>query len=334
GIQLGPDYPGSVFVDFQRRVLALRDRGILLAAASKNDVASVEQVLNDHSSSVLKREHFAAFEVHYEDKASSLRNIAKSLSIGTDSLVFFDDNPVEREWVSQQLPEVTVIEVPSSPMGYGPALEDCGCFDALVLTREDRQRAELYRQESARSMWRSSSSTVEDFLRGLDMKLTIGAIDAATLPRVAQLLAKTNQFNVTTRRHSPAQIQAMLDAGGVGLWARVEDRFGDSGLVAAALAVPDASIGWRLDTFLMSCRVIGRQVESALLAVLEGLLRKRGGQVLLGEFIPTSKNLPAVEFFAKHGFTAAENGGNRWLRPLDEPRPVPDCFQVSLVNLD
>ncbi len=328
GIQLGPDYPGNVFVDFQRRVLALRDQGILLAAASKNNAADAEQALATHPACLLKREHFSAFEVHWEDKAISLRRIAASLNIGVDSLVFFDDNPAEREWVRSQLPEVTVLEVPTSPMGYGKLLEDCGCFDSLAMTAEDRRRAELYQQERQREALQQDSGSLDEFLRSLEMTVTLGEIDEANLPRVAQLLAKTNQFNLTTRRHSPAEIAQILAQGGVGLTVRVQDRFGDSGLVGVAIARPLSPELWMIDTFLLSCRVIGRSVETAMLAALEQCARSRGAAEMHGEYLPTAKNQPAADFFQRHGYQPVPPADSLWQSSLAVRRSMPDTFAV------
>jgi len=327
GIALGPDYPGNVFLDFQRRVLALRDCGILLAAASKNNAADVEEVFAQHPASLIKREHFAAFEVHWEDKATSLRRIAATLNIGLDSLVFFDDNPVERQWVREQLPMVTVLEVPTSPMGYVKTLAESGCFDLIALTSEDRKRAALYQEDSGRQALQQQAGSLEEFLAGLKMTLTVGRVDETTLPRVAQLLGKTNQFNLTTRRHGAAELQQMMEAGAIVLWARVKDRFGDAGLIAAAVLVPEGAEAWRIDTFLMSCRVIGRGVETALLAVMEKLAHERGAKQLVGEFIATTKNQPAAEFLPGHGFEQGDDG--LWRLALEEPRAVPGYFVVE-----
>lgn len=333
GIQLGPDYPGNAFLDFQRRVLALRDRGILLAAASKNNAADVEQVLASHPSCLLKRGHFSAFEVHWEDKATSLRRIAKTLNIGLDALVFFDDNPVEREWVRGQLPMVSVIEAPKNPMSYGEALENSLAFDTFTLTEEDRNRAGLYQQEEARGRMQAEASSLEDFIRSLEMVVTLGHFDEAHLPRIVQLLGKTNQFNLTTRRHDQAHLAQMLETGAVGLWAKVKDRFGDSGLVALAIATPQSGDAWTVDSFLMSCRVIGRGVETALLAALERQVRQRGGRELHGLHIPTTKNQPAADFYPRHGYQEAGEPG-RWHLCLDEARPLPESFALAGLTFD
>ncbi|WP_395747327.1 HAD-IIIC family phosphatase [Prosthecobacter sp.] len=330
GIALGPDYPGNVFVDFQRRVLALRDRGILLAAASKNNAEEVLQVLAEHPACLLKREHFAAFEVHWQDKAGSLRGIAQKLKLGVDALVFFDDNPVERDWVRSQLPEVAVVPVPKHVMDYGRALEEGGWFDTAVLSEEDRLRAGYYAQEEARAGLRGGAASLEDFIRSLEMKVTVSTVTQETLPRVVQLLGKTNQFNLTTRRHTTAELERMMAGGAVAVWARVEDRFGDNGIVGVGIALPDASADaggvWMLDTLLLSCRVLGRGVETALLAVVEREVARLGARQLRGEFIPTARNQPAADFFEKHGYHRAAQAGGAWERSLDAARPLPECF--------
>ena len=327
GIRLGEDHPGSAYKAFQRVLRGYRDRGVLLAIASKNNEADVAELFAGHRDMVLRREDFAAQEIHWNDKASSLRAIAKQLDIGVDSLAFFDDNPVERAWVREQLPEVTVIDVPADPLRYVDALDDAGAFDHLVITAEDRQRAEQYRTEVVRRDLERSSGSLEEFLRALQMKVTIGGIDAATLPRVAQLLGKTNQFNVTTRRHTETELQAMLDAGAIGLWMRVADRYGDNGLVGVALAVREPGGDFRLDSFLMSCRVLGRRAEHALLHAIVRRARQRGARTLLGEFIPTKKNAPAAGFFADAGF-ARDPRPAWWRLDLAAVGDAPPLFEV------
>ena len=314
GIALGEDHPGSAYKAFQRVVRGYRDRGVLLAIASKNNPGEVDELFASHRDMVLARDQFAAVQVHWNDKASSLRAIAAELQIGVDSLAFFDDNPVERAWVRAELPEVTVIDVPVDPLRYGDALDDSGAFDHLVITAEDRQRAAQYHREAARRELEQSATSVDEFLRALQMTAVIGKIDAATLPRVVQLLGKTNQFNVTTRRYSEPELAKLLASeGAIGLWMRVADRYGDHGLVAVALAVRAEPARYRLDSFLMSCRILGRQAEHALVRSVARRARENGASVLLGEFIPSKKNAPAARLFEDAGFA-----------PLDGTAPPSD----------
>jgi len=323
GIALGDEYPGNVFKAFQKYVAGLKDRGVLLAIASKNNEAEVLEVFARHPDCILKRDDFAAVRINWQEKSANLRELAVELNVGLDACVFFDDSAFEREEVRRSLPMVTVIDVPTQPLGYIDALEESGAFDQLALSTEDRQRTGLYRQQEARAAASSTSSSPEEFLLSLELVATIGSVDAATLPRVAQLLAKTNQFNLTTRRHSEAEIAAMIEGGAVALWLRLADRFGDNGLVGAAIAQADGAC-WRVDTFLLSCRVIGRGAEGALLAELASRLAGRGAQRLVGEFIPSGRNMLAENFYPKCGFSPA--GGGMWELSLVPLRLAPPAF--------
>lgn len=312
GIELGGDYPGSVYKDFQHQLLALRDRGVLLAIASKNNEPDVEEAFSNHPDLVVKLEDFAVRQIHWGDKASSLEAIAATLNIGIDSLVFFDDSPVERAWVRSQLPEVTVIDVPESPLGYADALEYSEAFDFLTVSAEDRIRASMYQSQRKRQKLQNSSLSLEQFLSQLEIKATIGHLNQETLPRVAQLMAKTNQFNLTNRRHTAAELQELVNSGAVALWLRVADKYGDNGLVAVAIAVTEDTNHWNIDSLVMSCRVFGRHVEIALLSRLTSEVRKRGGNIITGEYIPTSKNGMVAKLYPDHGFKTVKSDGRRW----------------------
>jgi FkbH-like protein len=334
GIKLGDMFPGNAHLALHKAALALRQRGVLLAVASKNNEAEALEALTSHPDCLLRPIDFAALEIHWEDKATSLRRIAQKLSIGTDALAFFDDNPAEREWVRSQMPEVAVIEVPRSPADYAAALEDCECFDSPVVSSDDLQRAVMYQQQEQRRTLSDSSGTVEDFLRSLNMRVQVGHVSADSLDRVVQLLAKTNQFNLTTRRHTSADITRLLEAGAIVLWARVSDRFGDNGLTGVAIAVPEAEMtSWRIDSLLLSCRVIGRQIETGLLSALAREIAQRGAQQLIGEFLPSGKNSQVSDFFARHGFTSADDNGRLWIHPLLtlDSFTIPDYLNLDYV---
>lgn len=325
GIELGDDYPGSVYKEFQRRLLGLRDRGILLAIASKNDKSDVIDAFNNHPDLVLKLDDFAALQIHWKDKASSLRAIASDLNIGIDSLAFFDDSPVERAWVRSQCPEVSVIDVPESSLGYADALENAEAFDFLTISTEDRMRARMYQSEQGRRDLEKTSVSLEEFLSQLEIKATVGHLNAETLPRVAQLMAKTNQFNLTNRRHTAAELQELVTSGAVALWLRVADKYGDNGLVGVGIAVPEDSGHWNIDSLLMSCRVFGRQVETALLSKLISEVKERGGDIVSGEYIATAKNGMVANLYPDHGFAAANDAQDRWewdLSTGEVPLPV------------
>ena len=333
GIQLGPTYPGSAFLEFQRHLLDLQQRGVILAIASKNNPGDVDEVFASHRAMVLRKEHFSALEIGWEPKSVALQRIAQTLSIGLEHVAFADDNPAECEEVRRALPQVHVIALPTQPERYGHALERAGLFDTLSLSEEDRRRGELYRQRAEALALRSRTGTVEDYYRDLAMELAVVPIGTANLPRASQLTQKTNQFNVTTRRYSEAELALRLsDPAWVGLTVAVRDRFGDHGIVGVALA---REIGGTLeiDSFLLSCRVIGRTVETAMLAQLCDEAAARGIGRLRGVIIATEKNAPARDVFERHGFTlegGEENGETRWRLDLISNRVAwPEWFSRS-----
>jgi FkbH-like protein len=328
GIKLTNQYPGSVYRDLQRRLLSLRDQGVLLAIASKNNEADVREVFEQHPSMILSLRDFAAAQIHWGDKADSLRAIAAELNIGLDALAFLDDSPVERALIRQYLPEVSVIDVPTDPLGLSRALEVSGVFDRLIVSAEDRRRASMAEHDRRRSERRARANNLDEFLRQLEMRITIDRVESKTLPRVVQLMGKTNQFNLTSRRHTAADVEAMINAGSVALWMRVRDCFDDNGIVGVATAVPETNTQWRIDTFLLSCRVIGRRLETALLAALAECVGKSGGTILVGEYIPTAKNGQCAEFYRSHGFQPLD--GSRWTFDLRHSLiEVPDFIRYE-----
>ena len=309
GIRLGQEYPGAAFQAVQRALLDLTRRGILLAVCSKNNAADAMEAIAGHSGMVLRPGDFAATRINWNEKAQSLREIAAELNIGLDSVAFLDDNPVERQHVRDQAPEAIVIDLPEDPMRFAQAIRDCPYFERLGLSEEDRRRGEYYASDRQRAKLEGTVTTKEDFYRSLEQVAEIALVNAATLARVAQLTQKTNQFNLTTRRYTEQQVAAMAECPGWRVWSlRVADRYADNGLVGVAIAHMDGET-CQIDTFLMSCRVIGRTVETALLAHLAADARAQGAQWLQGWFLPTRKNAPAMEFYKDHGFAPAQETG-------------------------
>lgn len=301
GIKLGTTYPGNAFTDFQRAIIGLWRRGVILAVASKNNPADAYEVFDRHEAMQLRREHFSAWEINWNHKSESLRTIARSLNIGLEHMVFADDNPAECDAVRTALPMVTVINLPREPERYVEALAADGWFDAVALSAEDLRRSELYRQRDMAEAARGSFDTLDDYLADLDMEIVIKPVDRASLARAAQLTQKTNQFNATTRRYSEADISARMDGDWLLATVAVRDRFGDHGIVGLMMAqVQDAQL--HIDTFLLSCRVIGRAVESAMLAWLCDRAVERDAGAIVGTIVPTAKNVPIRNVFQSHGF--------------------------------
>ena len=319
-VKLGQTYPGAVFRDFQQAVLELHRRGVLLAINSKNNPADVEEVFRSHPDMVLKLDHFACTRINWQDKPQNMREIARELNIGLESLAFFDDNPAEQSLMRQALPQVLTLSVPSEPIKYLNVLRESRAFDRLAVTEEDRHRSDMYREQAARRQLEQSAVSVEDFLRDLQMTISIGRVDEFAFPRAVDLLQKTNQFNLTTRRHSGGQLKAMLDDPNCGVFClRVTDRFGDNGIVGVAIVQRREEAAF-IESFLMSCRVIGRTVETAFLSFLADWAKGWRLSAMEGEFITTAKNAPAAEFYARHGFTqVGEAGtGSRWRLDLSK----------------
>jgi FkbH-like protein len=331
GIQLGDEYPGSAYKAFQRVVRGLADRGFLLAVASKNERDVVDEVFREHTEMLLRPEDISAFRVNWLPKSGNLREIASELNIGVDALVFFDDNPIERAEVRANAPEVGVIEVPTDPLLYPKALLDSGYFDHPVVSAEDRTRGAMYRAHSQRQQLEAQAESVAEFLLGLEMVATVAPLTDAVLGRVAQLVDKTNQFNLTTKRHTQAELMARAqDPTRTVAWLRLRDRFGDQGLVAVGI-VEARGTDAVVDTFLMSCRVMGRHAEQALLAFLVEHARRMGCTRLVADYVPTRKNGVVSDFYARHGLTLVapprETGVTTWCMDLTvNTVPWPDVI--------
>lgn len=314
GIHLDREYPGAAFRNLQRAILDLHRRGLILAVCSKNNPRDALEAIEQHPHMVLRADHFSSLRINWEDKVTNLREIANELNVGLEAFAFLDDSKVEREWVRRQLPQVEVIDLPEDPVDYADTLRACPVFERLSLSEEDRSRTHYYERERQRNELRNRTNSLDSFYRSLEMKLTVGTVGEDTLARVAQLTQKTNQFNLTTRRLSEQQIATMVqDQRWRIYWARLKDRFGDNGVIGVMIARLDGEI-WDLDTFLMSCRVIGRTVETAMLAYLSEAARKSGARRLLGTFLPTAKNGQVADFFLIHRFRCIEEQGSctRW----------------------
>ncbi len=309
GVQLGESPDGEAFRAFQAYCKGLASRGIVLAVASKNNDADAREVFERNPDMVLRLSDIAAFSANWEPKSGNIVRMAESLRLGLDSFVFFDDNPAEREQVRQALPEVEVVDVPDDPAEYVAALEATLLFETLPLTAEDAERGAQYQAEAKREEAREAFGSLDAYLVSLGMVADLRPVDGADMQRVVQLLGKTNQFNLTTRRHSEAVVREFLaDARSILLSLRLADRFGDHGLVAVVLAVPAPNGALRVDTLLMSCRVIGRTVEHFLWANVVQRARGLGYTSVEAEFLPTAKNAQVASLFDSFGLARKSEG--------------------------
>jgi FkbH-like protein len=335
GVRIGPGDPeGEAYLAFQHRIRAIKERGILLALCSKNNPADVEEVFRLRPEMPLRPEDFAVTAIGWEPKHVGLAAIAKELNIGTDSLVFVDDNPAEVALVNEFLPEVETVQLPPDPARFVETLDRLTAFEKPWILREDTEKGEQYRQMRARRALERQAGNLNDYLAGLQTKLRIRPATPADLPRLHQLFSKTNQFNVTTRRYSPGELEAFLATPSCELdvvWAA--DRFGELGTIAAYL-LRRADGRLEIDSFLMSCRAMGRGIETAIMNRIKAtLLEAPDCTELTAQFVPTSKNMPAATFFDDQGFrrTGERDAGRTYVLRREDATPMP-CAWVEMVE--
>ena len=298
---------GEAFVAFQDYARELSRRGVILAVCSKNDEANALEPFEQHPEMILKRGDIASFVANWSDKASNIRTIAAELNIGLDSLVFVDDNPFERSLVRRELPMVAVPEVSDDPATFAQTLADAGYFEAVAITEEDRVRTEQYQGNRQREQLKASATDLESYLHSLEMQLLWRSFDEIGLQRTVQLINKTNQFNLTTRRYTEEDVVAVMsDPRAFGLQLRLLDRFGDNGIIAIVIGKMQGDDDLLIDTWLMSCRVLGRQVEPTTLNLVADAAKRLGARRLIGEYLPTKKNGMVKDHYQKLGFSLVE----------------------------
>lgn len=314
GVSLGPTAPGVEYVEFQKALLSLTRRGIILAICSKNNPEDALPVIRAHPHMVLREEHFAAMRINWRNKAENIREIAQELNIGLDSLVFIDDNPNERELVRQVLPEVLTVDLPKDQSLYRRTLEEMTDFDLLAVTKEDEIRVAQYQANAKRQAAKGSAASVEEYYRSLQICAAIGGASREAVPRLVQLFNKTNQFNLTTKRYQTEDVARFMTSQDYLVYdLHVTDRFGDHGLVGAAVIHKEQGV-WRIDSLLMSCRVMGLGIETAF---LDRICKDAAcGQAtrIIGEYVETKKNQPVKDFYLRHGFVVEKEieGRQEW----------------------
>jgi len=310
------DARGEAHLAVQRLALDLRLRGIVLAVSSKNTDEVARVPFEKHPEMLLKLDHIAVFQANWNDKATNIQAIAEELSLGLDSMVFLDDNPVERGLVRKLLPQVAVPELPEEPAYYARTLAAGGYFEAVAFANEDLKRAGFYQDNAKRASLQKQVGGVDAYLASLDMTITLQPFDATGRARIVQLINKSNQYNLTTRRYTEPEIEAAEnDADVFTLQVRLADTFGDNGMISVVLCRPAEPGVWEIDTWLMSCRVLGRKVEHMVLRKILEHARAVGICKISGTYRPTEKNKLVVDHYAKLGFTMVqedETGLTRW----------------------
>lgn len=333
GIEIGDTSPrGEAFKAFQKYIASLKQRGVLLAVCSKNDHARAIEPFEKHPEMVLRVEDFVSFKANWEPKSDNLRRMAEELNLGIDSFVFVDDNPAEVEIVRQFAPQVVTVLLGSDPADYVAQLQDCRLFEPRSITGEDAARTDQYRAESVRQSMLSSAADMDAYLASLEMEAQVSVFTAVDVPRLSQLINKSNQFNLTTRRRTEAEVQALIDKPEyVCFSVRLKDKFGDHGLISIAIGHVRGE-EMEIDTWLMSCRVLKRQVEETVLNELARRSKAKGCTKLVGVYLATAKNDMVRDHYPRMGFAPRAVTPERGEYVLDlstyQPRPT----KISLGN--
>ncbi|MDQ7250221.1 HAD-IIIC family phosphatase [Dongia sedimenti] len=332
GILIGQgDATGEAHLEVQRVALSLRDRGIVLAVSSKNNDDVARKPFKEHPEMLLKEDHLAVFQANWSDKASNITAIAEELALGLESFVFLDDNPAERNIVRQTLPAVAVPELPADPAYYARVLLASGYFEAITLSDEDRKRAAMYQDNARRVALQKNVADIGSYLLSLDMVMTVQPFDEVGRARIAQLIAKSNQFNLTTRRYTEVEVaEAERDPDCMTLQIRLADTFGDNGMICVIIC-RRSDRAWHIDTWLMSCRVLGRRVEEATLQEILFQARQHEIDTLIGTYRPTERNNLVEKHYEKLGFTLLErkdDGTTVWQLSVAETPEVELPMQV------
>jgi len=330
GIQLGDDFPGKAYRDFQQTLVCLKKKGVLLAVASKNNPEDVYEVFDKHDAMILSRKDFAALEIHWDSKVESIRRVAKKLNIGLDSIIFVDDSAKEIGEISERLPDVTCVVVPEELAELSDLFAETDFFDFAEITDEDRRRTEMMAADSARLEIQEAMSE-EEFRKSLNLKIEVFAAQKQHLARVTQLINKTNQFNLTTVRRTQDEVEELVgskDALVLGM--DIKDKYGDYGLVGVTILKKKAK-SCVIDTLLMSCRVLGRGAEDTLIAKLAEAAKSLGCDEMRGRYIATSKNAMVKDFYRHFNFQHEPQTDEWFVRITEAPRTPENIDAILLL---
>ena len=327
GIKIGPYPEGRSFVEFQKVIKSLSENGIILAINSKNNQKDAMKAINEHPHMILREQDFSCIKINWNDKISNMKEISNELNIGLDSIVFFDDDPVNRELLRMSIPEINTVELPKDPSTYAQILRNLNDFNTLKITKDDTQRKIMYKQEQNRQKLESSTENLNEYLKKLDIKIKIKLDDKFSISRISQLILKTNQFNLTTKRYQEEEIREFVkDETMIVGCSEVEDKFGENGITNVFI-IKTKPNEWIIDTFLLSCRIMGRGIEEGIIGKILEIAKNKGIEKITATFIPTEKNKPAENFLKNYGF---EKDGEKWVFLLKNKIKIPNHLQVEL----
>lgn len=333
GVKMSGDYPGNAFMYFQEALVSLANSGVIITVCSKNNEADVKELWEQNPFVKLGPKHIAAYRINWQNKADNIRELAKELNIGLDSMVFVDDNPTERELVRQQLPEVSVPEFPKRPYClmefYASMVNDY--FRTYSLTNEDLAKTEQYKANALRASAKAAFTNLTDFIRSLNIRIEVVKANEFNIPRIAQMTQKTNQFNLTTRRYNEADINDFIDKGDEVYCIAVSDRFGDNGITGGIIISFKGNVAY-IDTLLLSCRILGKDIETVFVKSILNLLYGRGIRVVNARYIATAKNAMAADFYDRVGFECVSETDNtrEYLLRMTSEFEIPDYYQITV----
>lgn len=336
GVNLDISGTGRSFYDFQKEIFALYQKGIILAINSKNNIEDAMAIINKHPHMILKQQHFSSIKINWKDKVQNLKDISQDLSIGIDSMVFFDDSPVERDFVKSMLPMVKVVDVPVDTSKYADTLKNIVEFEILKITDEDIKRNKMYDENRKRIESLQQYGNLEDYLKSLDTKVIVEYANEYSIPRIAQLTQKTNQFNLTTKRYTQDNIADMVSSQDHLVFScKATDKFGDNGVVGVCIIELGNTCAY-IDTFLLSCRVLGRNIEYAFISKIASILEGKGINTIYGRYIKTDKNRVNENFYLQSGFTKLSSDENETLYTLGNFSELCNiaCIKVVLAEED
>lgn len=332
GIKIGGDYPGNAFQYFQEALIQLSTTGVILTICSKNNESDVKEAWAKNPFIKLKEDYISAYRINWNNKADNIRELAKELNIGLDSMVFVDDNPTERELVKQQLPMVAVPDFPKKPYGLMDLYRYLATeyFRAYTLSDEDRKKTEQYKANAQRASASRQFSDLTDFIKSLNIRIDISPADKFNIQRIAQMTQKTNQFNLTTHRYSEADINSFIKKGDNVWCISVSDKFGDNGITGAIIVSKNGNQAY-VDTLLLSCRILGKGIEDVFFKAIMNILRSYGITKVHATYLPTAKNSQVSDFYDRQGMTLITNidGKKTYEIILEQALYIPEYYNIK-----
>jgi len=336
GIKIGDTYPGLAFLNFQENILEAASNGVIIAICSKNNEEDVLEAFSNHPFQLIKEKHISAHRINWQDKVTNIQELSDELNIGLDSFVFIDDNPIERERVKQMLPMVEVPDFPEHPYLMSSFFGEMyhNYFQLYHLTKEDKNKTQQYISNSERSINQKTFASIDDYLESLKMELEVIEANKFTIPRIAQMTQKTNQFNLSTKRYTENDLYEFINQSSLVHCLSVRDKFGDNGISVASIVFINGEVA-EIDSFLLSCRILGRNIENAYVDFLINLIYDKGIKKIIAKYIPSQKNRQTESFYENNGFTLEktfETGVKLYFLNIENKRKIKEYYKFKIIS--